>query len=149
MHFEPLWRGLHLFWRLSRGQILDVRVLAFDAAGAVFLVEPVPGAGWQLPRGSVAPGQTARQAAHGVLAAAGLGLPAGGLGLHRLYRGAGESGADQVALYVTRGATRAGTDGSDAARGFFAPSALPPGADAATRRRIAEVLAGGPADAGW
>jgi ADP-ribose pyrophosphatase YjhB (NUDIX family) len=150
---EPgLRRVLHLYWRFARGLTLGVRGLVISPAGEVLLVKHSYIAGWHLPGGGVEPGETLRDALARELAEEGNVTLLDAPQLYGMYFNDGVSRRDHVALFVVRayrqdGAPKRNHEIVD--HGFFSPGALPPETAAATRRRIAEVLGGGPASARW
>ena len=73
MHLERLRRALHVFWRVSRGQLLEVQVLLLDPSRSVFLSPSGDGAAWEFPAAALTPGETAIEAARRAVAAAGFG----------------------------------------------------------------------------
>jgi hypothetical protein len=137
MHLGFLHRLMHRYWRLSRGQTVDVCVLAIDEDGRVFLAGD--GTNWHLPAAPIRPGQSSLDAVAQLLAEQGIqssALPPTLSGLHRAPPG---SQADHAALYVVRNVSPARRDG-ESAGGFFSPDALPKAATAATRDVIAAAM---------
>ncbi len=130
---------------------LGVRLLAFDEAGRVFLVRHSYRDGWYLPGGAVDVGETALAAARREAAEEGhlqcLTEPR----LLAVFYNRREA-RDHVLLYRCDRARQVKPRRPDreiAETGFFAPDALPEGATPATRRRIAEDLAGGGFPEDW
>ncbi len=124
---------------------LGVRLAAFDENGRVFLVRHSYLPGLHLPGGAVDPGETCGQAAAREAAEeGGLVLP-GPPELFQIYWHRIGGRNDHVVLYVARGVRQgpAPPRGLEiVAAGFHPVDPLPPDATAATRRRVAEVLAG-------
>jgi 8-oxo-dGTP pyrophosphatase MutT (NUDIX family) len=138
-------RGLHLWFRLSRGMTLGVRAVVIDPGGRVFLVRHTYMPGWHLPGGGIEVGQSARAALEMELAEEGNIALTGEPVFVGLYHNHIAAPRDHVALYVVRDFTQRGLRPPDreiAECGFFAPGALPEGTTAGTRRRLAEVLDG-------
>ena len=145
-------RGLHLYWRMSRGLTLGVRALVVDEASRIFLVKHTYVPGWYLPGGGVEPGETLLDALARELKEEGnidlIEPPA----LHAVYFNTRVSRRDHVALFVV-GAFRQPAppvpDHEIMAHGFFAPDALPDDTVASVRARVAEVLMGAPPSPHW
>ena len=138
-----------LWW--TRAVTLGVRAVVLDAAGRVLLVRHTYAPGWYLPGGGVDRGETAEAAiVREVFEEAGVRCrerPA----LHGLFHNA-RLRRDHVACYVIRHCEPVATARPDweiAESAFFAIEALPEGTTAATRRRLDEVLQGGPVPAHW
>jgi 8-oxo-dGTP pyrophosphatase MutT (NUDIX family) len=150
---EPgLRRVLHAYWRVSRGMTLGVRALVIDGEGRIFLVRHSYVSGWHLPGGGVEPGETLREALARELMEEGnieLTAPAA---MHGIFHNARSSRRDHVAVFVVRSFRQIAPpipNREIAAHGFFFPHALPDGATAATRVRLAEVLDAAPVAERW
>lgn len=122
---------------------IGVRLLAFDAAGQVFLVRHSYTPGWHLPGGGVERGETPRAAAIRE------GREEGGLSLlgppelFHVYLRRATGIDDHVLVFLARGAAadpgwRASAE--ILAAGFHPPDALPDATTPATRARVAEAL---------
>jgi ADP-ribose pyrophosphatase YjhB (NUDIX family) len=145
-------RGLHLYWRMSRGLTLGVRGLVLDEAGRIFLVKHTYVRGWHLPGGGVEPGETLLDALARELKEEGnidlLEPPA----LHAVYFNTRVSLRDHVALFVVSAFRQPAPPVPDReimAHGFFATDALPEDTVPSVRARIAEVLMGAPTAQRW
>lgn len=145
-HAEPFVRRcLHFYWRFARGLTVGVRALVFDAQGRVFLIKHSYVAGWQLPGGGVEPGETLNVALARELREEGNIELIGAPSLYGVYFNRRISRRDHVALYVVRSFRQSAPPQPNReiiAHGFYAPDALPEDTTRATRRRLAEVLAG-------
>jgi 8-oxo-dGTP pyrophosphatase MutT (NUDIX family) len=145
-------RGLHLYWRMSRGLTLGVRGLVIDDARRVFLVQHTYVRGWHLPGGGVEPGETLVAALGRELFEEGNIELTGPPMLHGMFFNARVSQRDHVACYVVQSfrqsAPPAPTKEIAACR-FFALDELPGDTTAGTRARIAEVLLGAPVSERW
>lgn len=122
---------------------LGVRGALFDPEGQVFLVRHSYVPGWYLPGGGVDPGETIEQAFAREMSEEGGFVIEGPPELFGLYLNRGLSRRDHVALYVSR---RWRVENPPklpnleiVESGFFPVDALPEGATAATRRRLAEI----------
>ena len=137
---QPLFR---LYARASRGMTLGVRGVVTNEAGEVLLVEHTYMHGWHLPGGGVERGETCEGAlARELVEEAGvriLGRPA----LKAVHRGGGRWRGDHVLVYRIDiwEPCEATSRGEILKIGWFAPTGLPEGTTAATRRRIDEGLA--------
>jgi 8-oxo-dGTP pyrophosphatase MutT (NUDIX family) len=150
---EPLIRrGMHTYWRFTRGMTLGVRGLVLDGDGRVFLVKHSYVDGWHLPGGGVETGETLIEAlTHELREEGNIELTAPPV-LHGVYFNAHASRRDHVALYVVRGFRQASVPVPNREivdTGFFAPDALPSDTTRGTRARIDEVLRGVPATDVW
>jgi ADP-ribose pyrophosphatase YjhB (NUDIX family) len=144
-----LWRrGLR---RAAKGLTLGVRGVVFDPQGRVLLVEHTYLSGWYFPGGGVERGESAARALEReLIEEAGVQMlePPELVSIHdNSKRFAG----DQVLLYRVSAwrETPATSRGEIARLDFFDPGALPSGATAAVRRRLAELLTGDPPDPAW
>jgi len=150
--FSPVARSIYrLYSRFSRGVTLGVRGLVLNAAGEVLLVEHTYTPGWHLPGGGVERGETAEDAVvRELIEEAGvraLGRPR----LLALYSNHHNHRGDHVAVYRVDlwEPCEPKAWGEILNRGWFPPDRLPDGVTPATRRRIAEALAGRPSSARW
>lgn len=145
-------RAFHLWFLLTRGMTLGVRVMVLDDQARVFLVRHTYVPGWYLPGGGVEIGQDMRAAMAMELSEEGNIVLEGEPKLFGLYHNARISRRDHVALYVVRDFRQTAPrvpDKEIAEAGFFPLDALPEGTTQATRRRIDEVLGGVAPTALW
>lgn len=131
-----------LGWRLFRPRTLGTKCLVLRGR-ELLLVRHSYEALWFLPGGGVEKGESFWDGARReVLEETGLAVER--LSLFHLYHARAEGKDDHVALFVAEapdGEPR--PDGREVvAAGFFPLDALPPDASPATRRRVAEYLAG-------
>ncbi len=143
---------LHLYFRVSRGMTLGVRGAVLNEAGEVLLVRHTYTPGWHLPGGGVEPGETAAEALSKELREEANVVLSGPAVLHGLFLSCESSQRDHVAVFVVRDFAPPAPKRPDyeiAEAGFFALSALPEGTTPGTRRRLAEIAAGEPADGRW
>jgi len=121
---------------------LGVRALVVNEKGEVLLVEHTYMPGWHLPGGGVERGETAEAAlARELVEEAGvrvIGRPS----LRAVHASLGRSRGDHVLLYRIEAweACKATSRWEILRLGWFAPTRLPEGTTALTRRRIAEGL---------
>ena len=144
--FEQLTRrGLHLYWRFSRGLTLGVRGAAIDDRNRIFLVRHTYTPGWHMPGGGVEVGETALEALVREMREEAALEIAGTPHLHGVFFHRGVSRRDHVLVFVTREfevlAPKA-PDREIAEAGFFPLDRLPEGTTRATRARIAEIVGG-------
>ena len=145
-------RGMHFYWRFSRGMTLGVRGLAIDAQGHIFLIKHSYVPGWHLPGGGVEAGETLTEAAARELLEEGNIEMTAPPQLHGVFFNDRASRRDHVAVFVVRAFRQVAAPVPDreiVAHGFFAPDALPAETTAATRARIIEVLSGAPIGEHW
>jgi ADP-ribose pyrophosphatase YjhB (NUDIX family) len=145
-------RGLHTYWRFSRGLTLGVRGLVLDAQGRVFLVKHSYVPGWHLPGGGVEAGETALQALARELHEEGNIEIFAPPPLFGVYFNQRISRRDHVLVFVVREFRQQHAPVPDheiVAHGFFALDALPNDTTAGTRARIAEILLGAPVSERW
>jgi 8-oxo-dGTP pyrophosphatase MutT (NUDIX family) len=143
---------MHTYWRFARGMTMGVRALVIDGEGRIFLVQHSYVSGWHLPGGGVEPGETIGVALARELREEGNIELAGAPALHGVFFNDKASRRDHVALFVVRAFRQEAMPKPNfeiTGHGFFAPDALPPDTTAATRARIAEVLAGAPISEWW
>jgi 8-oxo-dGTP pyrophosphatase MutT (NUDIX family) len=145
-------RGMHAWWRLSRGLTLGVRGLVLDAEDRVFLVKHSYVAGWHLPGGGVETGETALEALARELDEEGNIRIEEVPRLFGVYFNDRISRRDHVLVYVVRAFRQEQAPVPNheiVAHGFFAVDQLPNDTSAGTRARIAEILLGAPVSERW
>ncbi len=149
---EPFARPfMQACWRLTRGATLGVRAVAERPDGRIALVRHTYINGWHLPGGGVEAGETALDAVGRELAEeAGVRLT-GEPELFGIYANHAAFRGDHVLLYMARGwiGCEPQSQGEIESIEWFAPSDLPAGTAAATRRRLAEIYAGAARVAHW
>ena len=138
MNLQWMNRGLHYYWRFSRGLSVDVESLAYDDDGGVFLRYDRAVSRWGLPRTSIEAGETAAAAARRALSQVGLAAgPEYFLTLHAIHEAAADR-SDHVVLYKLR-VPSLPTEGDENGR-RFPVTALPHEMEYATRSRIEEAM---------
>jgi 8-oxo-dGTP pyrophosphatase MutT (NUDIX family) len=145
-------RGMHLFWRLTRGLTLGVRALVLDDERRIFLVRHTYVRGWHLPGGGVEPGETLLAALARELGEEGNIELTAPPRLHGMFFNGRISRRDHVACYVVqafRQSAQPAPNREIAASRFFALDELPGDTTAGTRARIAEILLGAPVSDTW
>ena len=136
-------RAAHLSFLITRPMTLGVRAVVIDANDSVLLVRHGYVSGWHFPGGGVEVGETCMQAlARELEEEARVEIRCAPV-LHGLFFNAKPSRRDHVAVYVIRDFAVLGERAPDReieeAR-FFVRSALPDGATAGTRARLAEIF---------
>jgi 8-oxo-dGTP pyrophosphatase MutT (NUDIX family) len=152
VHNPLLRRALPLFFRLTRGVTLGVRGAVLDGEGRVFLLRHTYVAGWHMPGGGVEIGETALDALGRELDEEARIRVADTPVLHGAFFNAALGNRDHVLVYVVRSfevleAKRPDREIAEAR--FFPLDVLPEGTTAATRRRLAEIAAGGTPGGVW
>lgn len=145
--------ALRLYWRALRPRTFGVRAVVLDPHGRVALVRHSYVAGWYLPGGGVGKREGAADAIRRELveevALAGVTLD----GIVGVYHNLAQGKDDHVVVFAGRTSAPDRLKAADrheiAEVGWFAPDALPQGTTPATRRRIADALAGGGAHGAW
>lgn len=143
---------LHAFYRQTRGMTLGTRTLVIRGEPQqVLLVRHSYAPGWLLPGGGVERGETLVQSAIRELREE-AGIIAGEEpALHGVFLNDAQFPGDHVACFVLRRFREEAfsPNGEIAEARFFPLAALPDGTTPGTRRRIAEVTEGRPADGSW
>jgi len=145
-------RGLHLYWRVSRGLTLGVRGAAIDGEGRVFLVRHTYTPGWHMPGGGVEVGETAIEALVREMREEAALAVAGTPDLHGVFFNGGVSRRDHVLVFVVREFQVLADKQPDreiAEAGFFPLDRLPEGTTRATSARLAEIVGGAPPAPLW
>jgi ADP-ribose pyrophosphatase YjhB (NUDIX family) len=136
-------RAAHLSFLMTRPMTLGVRGIVIDEGDSALLVRHRYVSGWHFPGGGVEVGETCVQALARELEEEARVEIRGAPVLHGLFFNARPSRRDHVAVYVIRDFAVLGEGAPDReieeAR-FFARSALPEGATAGTRARLAEIF---------
>jgi len=144
--FEPaIRRGMHFYWRFSRGATLGARAMVIDGANRIFLVKHSYVGGWHLPGGGVETGETLLEALARELAEEGNIRLGAAPQLHGVYFNKRMSRRDHVALFIVRDFRQDGNPRPNheiVEHGFFAIDALPEDVSRATRARVSEVFDG-------
>jgi ADP-ribose pyrophosphatase YjhB (NUDIX family) len=145
-------RLLHWSFLLTRPLTLGVRAIVADADERVLLVRHGYVSGWHFPGGGVEAGETCVEAVARELEEEAMVAMEGPPLLHGLFLNTQLSRRDHVAVYLVRSFRVLGERTPDweieEAR-FFPRSALPEGATAATRARLAEIFDSAPLSARW
>jgi 8-oxo-dGTP pyrophosphatase MutT (NUDIX family) len=145
-------RGLHLYWRLTRGLTLGVRGLVIGEDRRIFLVRHTYVRGWHLPGGGVEARETLLTALARELAEEGNIEITGPPLLHGMFFNARVSQRDHIACFLVQSFRQSAPPAPNyeiAASGFFALDELPGDTGAGTRARIAEILLGAPVSERW
>ena len=149
---QAMRRGMHVYWRFSRGLTLGVRALVIDEARRIFLVQHTYVRGWHLQGGGAEPGETLTTALARELAEEGnIELTEPPL-LHGMFFNPRYSRRDHVACFVVQSFRQSAPPAPNreiAASRFFALDELPGDTGAGSRARIAEVLLGAPLSERW
>ncbi len=145
---KAAWEGERLRWRLFHPITLGARVILIRD-GEVLLVRHTYRPGWYFPGGGVDKGETLEGAARRE-AEEEAGASVGELTLLGVYTNFGEGKSDHVAVFATRDfeMREAPATNEIAERRWFAVEALPETISPATRKRLEELVAGGPPRAG-
>jgi ADP-ribose pyrophosphatase YjhB (NUDIX family) len=145
-------RLLHWGFLLTRPLTLGVRAIVADADERVLLVRHGYVSGWHFPGGGVEPGETCVQALARELEEEAMVAMEGPPLLHGLFLNTQLSRRDHVAVYLVQSFRVLGERTPDweieEAR-FFPRAALPEGATAATRARLAEIFDSAPLSSRW
>jgi 8-oxo-dGTP pyrophosphatase MutT (NUDIX family) len=143
--------ALHPWFRLTRGSTLGVRAAVIDVAGRVLLVQHSYAPGWILPGGGVERGETAYDAVRRELHEEAGVVIEGEPVLHGIFANHQQFMGDHLACFLVRRYRQEPFRPSReiAAAAFFSPAELPVGTTGGTKRRIAEILNGGPVTPDW
>lgn len=145
-------RTLHTYWRFARGMTLGVRAAVIDDDRHVFLIRHTYVPGWHLPGGGVETGEPVLEALERELREEACIVMTKPPRLHGVFFNSQASPRDHVVVYVIREFAVTGPkipDREIAEARFFPVDDLPEGVTKATRRRLAEILAGEPAGSEW
>ncbi len=146
------YRVRHVLHRLTRPLTMGVRAVVIDARDNVLLVRHTYVAGWHFPGGGIEPGETALAAlAHELAEEANIEMT-GAPALHGVFFNDYATERDHVLVYVVRAFRQTAPRAADmeiVEAKFFPRDALPEGATAATRARLAEILDGAPVPEKW
>jgi 8-oxo-dGTP pyrophosphatase MutT (NUDIX family) len=145
-------RIAHLSFLIRRPMTLGVRGVVLGADDTVLLVRHGYVPGWHFPGGGVEVGETFVHALARELEEEACVRPIGKPALHGLYFNRHVSRRDHIAVYVIRDFEVLGVrvpDGEIKEVRFFPRHALPEGASAGTRRRLAEILDAAPLSDLW
>jgi len=144
-------RVRRIVWRIFGPRTIGVRGLVVDGDGRVLLVRHSYGPPeWHLPGGGV-------KRRESLVAALGRELGqecgvtiTGPVRLLGTYSNLRDGKSDHISVFVVEHwSQQAADDAEIAGAGFFAPDALPDGASAGTRRRLADRAAGDVSDFSW
>jgi len=147
--------GKRAFYRTAmrrvRGLTLGARAIVLDGEGRVLLIEHSYTPGWHLPGGGVESGETTEEAVIRELEEEGGIRVEGRPVLLSIHSNGASFKGDHVLLFrvETYTAVAATSRGEILRAEWFDPRALPEGTVGGVRRRIAEMLDGGPPDLFW
>jgi 8-oxo-dGTP pyrophosphatase MutT (NUDIX family) len=143
---------LQRYWRLSRGLTMGAQAMVLDKSERVLLVRHGYRPGWFFPGGGVEKGETVMEAlVRELQEEAGVALrgPAHLVGVYANFHA---FPGDHIALFVIRAWEQTHVPQPNREileHAFFAADALPEGASDGTRRRVSEILGGGPRSDRW
>ncbi|MCF8506463.1 MAG: NUDIX domain-containing protein [Caulobacter sp.] len=137
--------------RQVRGLTLGARAIVLDGEGRVLLIEHSYTPGWHLPGGGVESGETTEEAVIRELEEEGGIRVEGRPVLLSIHSNGASFKGDHVLLFrvETFTAVPATSRGEILRAEWFHPHDLPEGTVGGVRRRIAEMLDGGPPDLFW
>ncbi|MEQ1716299.1 MAG: NUDIX domain-containing protein [Hyphomicrobium sp.] len=134
-------KSLQRYWRTSRGLRLGICACVRDAGGRILFVRPWPDAPWRIPGGGVGRGETAETALGRCLLEEAEIEISGPVRLFAVYCAGREAQGDQMALYLVPSWKRAAGAGRERLETVFLdPGRLPHDLEAASRRRVCEIL---------
>jgi len=144
-------RAFQAFWRIQRPLTLGVRGVVTNEAGQVLLLRHTYVPGWHFPGGGVEKGETAPTAlTRELLEEVGV-IPEGPPRLVSVHANHASFPNDHVLVFrIDRWRQADATSrGEIAESGFFDPASPPEGVTGGTRRRLAEMFAGGAISPDW
>jgi ADP-ribose pyrophosphatase YjhB (NUDIX family) len=136
----------------SKRLTLGVRAMVMDRQNRIFLVRHTYVPGWYMPGGGVEPGETLEEALARELIEEGDIVMSGKPSLHGVFLNKALSNRDHVAVFVVREFEQTAKKAADLEileADFFDLDHLPEATTAPTRRRLAEILAGGKPEPFW
>jgi len=145
-------KAVQRYWRLQRGLTLGAQGLVIGADGGILLVKHTYRPGWHFPGGGVERHEIAQVAVARELEEEAGVIVSEAPELFGLYANFRAFPSDHIALYVVRDWVQPSMPKPNreiAAHGFFTKDALPTDINAATQRRILEVLDGAPRELLW
>ena len=149
---SPLMRALHVYWRFARPMTLGVRAALLHPERGVFLVRHTYVGGWHMPGGGVEPGESVLASLRREVEEEGNIVIEDVPSLHGLFFNAKVQRRALVVVPGGRKFTQTAPripDREIAESGFFPVEDLPPETTPATRRRLAEIVAGAPPAEHW
>lgn len=140
-----------LYWRIRRPTTRGVKALAVDPEGNVLLVRHSYGNSnaWILPGGGVGKRETPETAIVRELQEE-LNLVPEDVSLFGVYVSSSEGKSDTISVFLARCSEKPRISSREILEAqFFAPQTPPQAASPATRRRLEELIKGGPLSDSW